>query len=128
MDDRATTMNGLPSLVHACRAVGHTIYGAFSWCHDLRLRALPAFATQLSLLVTNSALTPSNHLFKCEDYSWYSQRAHGPLSEGHLKLPHMRPSPECRTFVSPAGEVRDASAGPVRLLSHVITLGDGCRT
>jgi hypothetical protein len=46
--------------------------------------------------------TPSS----CPDYVDYSQKPHEPLSSGKLKLPFMRPSVECRTFKSPAVEVR----------------------
>ncbi|PHH93291.1 hypothetical protein CDD83_7990 [Cordyceps sp. RAO-2017] len=40
----------------------------------------------------------------CPDYTNYAQSPHGPNSEGRLGLPFMRPSPECRTFNSPAVE------------------------
>ncbi|KAF9505303.1 glycoside hydrolase family 125 protein [Hydnum rufescens UP504] len=40
----------------------------------------------------------------CPNYASYSQQPHAPLSSGTLKLPYMRPSPECRTFNSPAVE------------------------
>ncbi|KAK3934046.1 Six-hairpin glycosidase-like protein [Diplogelasinospora grovesii] len=36
----------------------------------------------------------------CPDYTTYAQTPHGPLSDGPLGLPDMRPSPECRTFNS----------------------------
>lgn len=42
----------------------------------------------------------------CPDYNTYAQEPHAPYSEGPLKLPYMRPSEECRTFKSPAVEVR----------------------
>lgn len=44
----------------------------------------------------------------CPDYAGYSQKRHEPYSSGRLKLPFMRPSEECRTFKSPAVEVRRA--------------------
>jgi hypothetical protein len=44
--------------------------------------------------------TPST----CPDYTTYAQTAHAPYSNGSLKLPTMRPSPECRTFNSSAVE------------------------
>ncbi|KAF7292170.1 hypothetical protein MIND_01244100 [Mycena indigotica] len=40
----------------------------------------------------------------CPDYTSYSQKAQGNPSSGPLKLPFMRPSPECRTFNSSAVE------------------------
>ena len=42
---------------------------------------------------------------QCPDYSSFSQVPQGNASSGPLKLPFMRPSPECRTFTSPAVEV-----------------------
>lgn len=44
-------------------------------------------------------------LDSCPDYNEYSQKPHGPYSEGPLALPYMRPAPECRTFNSSAVEV-----------------------
>jgi hypothetical protein len=41
----------------------------------------------------------------CPDYTKYAMEAHTPFSSGPLKLPSMRPQPECRTFSSPAVEV-----------------------
>jgi hypothetical protein len=41
----------------------------------------------------------------CPDYTKYAMEAHTPFSFGPLKLPSMRPQPECRTFSSPAVEV-----------------------
>ncbi|KAF8520126.1 Six-hairpin glycosidase-like protein [Gautieria morchelliformis] len=41
---------------------------------------------------------------QCPDYSSFSQVPQGNASSGPLKLPFMRPSPECRTFTSPAVE------------------------
>lgn len=48
---------------------------------------------------------PHPQLFKkkkesCESYLDYSVKKHGPLSEGVLKLPNMRPPVKCRTFTS----------------------------
>ena len=40
----------------------------------------------------------------CPDYSSYSQEHHGPASSGKHALAYQRPSPECRTFTSPAVE------------------------
>ncbi|KAK8109603.1 hypothetical protein PG999_007740 [Apiospora kogelbergensis] len=40
----------------------------------------------------------------CPDYNEYSKSPHGTPSSGPLKLPDMRPSPECRTFNSSAVE------------------------
>lgn len=45
----------------------------------------------------------------CPDYNTYAQQPHAPFSDGPLKLPYMRPSEECRTFKSPAVEVRLSS-------------------
>lgn len=42
----------------------------------------------------------------CPSYNDYSKVPHAPYSGGKLKLPFMRPSEECRTFTSPAVEVR----------------------
>jgi hypothetical protein len=42
----------------------------------------------------------------CPDYNEYAQKPHPPFSNGSLALPHMRPSEECRTFKSPAVEVK----------------------
>ncbi|KAF3901481.1 hypothetical protein ABW20_dc0101376 [Dactylellina cionopaga] len=36
----------------------------------------------------------------CPDYKDFSSRRHLPLSDGPLKLPYQRPTPECRTFRS----------------------------
>ena len=41
----------------------------------------------------------------CPDYNEFAQKPHAPFSNGALGLPAMRPSPECRTFHSPAAEV-----------------------
>ncbi|KAJ7731770.1 Six-hairpin glycosidase-like protein [Mycena metata] len=41
---------------------------------------------------------------QCPDYTSYSQSPQGNPSTGPLKLPYMRPSPECRTFNSSAVE------------------------
>ncbi|KAJ7026363.1 Six-hairpin glycosidase-like protein [Mycena alexandri] len=41
---------------------------------------------------------------QCPDYTTYSQSPQGNPSTGPLKLPYMRPSPECRTFNSSAVE------------------------
>lgn len=40
----------------------------------------------------------------CPDYAHYSKYAHGPDSEGPLRLPFQRPHPKCRTFHSDAVE------------------------
>ena len=42
----------------------------------------------------------------CPDYTSYAQVPHEPLSTGPLKLPFMRPTPECRTFNSNVVEVK----------------------
>ena len=52
---------------------------------------------------------PSSNATTCRDYSMYSTMPQGNNSAGRLGLPFMRPSPECRTFVSPAV---DASGFP----------------
>ncbi|KAI9800310.1 MAG: hypothetical protein M1833_003424 [Piccolia ochrophora] len=38
----------------------------------------------------------------CPDYGVYASHPHRPFSEGPLKLPYQRPSPQCRTFRSPS--------------------------
>ena len=45
------------------------------------------------------------HETQCPNFATYSQSPHGNASEGPLRLPFMRPPPECRTFTSPAVEV-----------------------
>lgn len=41
----------------------------------------------------------------CPGYTHYAEVPHPPYSSGPLKLPNMRPAPECRTFNSSAVEV-----------------------
>ncbi|PPQ70128.1 hypothetical protein CVT24_003875 [Panaeolus cyanescens] len=41
---------------------------------------------------------------QCQDYTTYSQSAHGPFSSGPLQLPFMRPPTACRTFNSSSVE------------------------
>lgn len=68
----------------------------------LQLR-LHCFAVLAALLSLNTYAQSG----QCPDFTSYSQVPQGNVSSGPLKLPFMRPSPECRTFTSPAVEVGD---------------------
>lgn len=60
----------------------------------------------LALLASLLSLTPHvQSADNCPDYADFSQSPQGNASLGPLKLPYMRPAPECRTFTSPAVEV-----------------------
>lgn len=65
-----------------------------------RLRQIAVLAAALSFSTYGQP--------ECPDYASFSQVPQGNPSSGPLKLPFMRPSPECRTFSSPAVEVSDA--------------------
>jgi len=62
----------------------------------LHFRSWPLLASVLSLCHAQST--------NCPDFTSWSMSPRGNASTGPLKLPFMRPAPECRTFTSPAVE------------------------
>jgi hypothetical protein len=82
-----------------------------SWAHralGATIGLLAAFFPEADAAVaaSSSSVTPHSRTpSSCPDYTTYAQERHEPYSDGPLKLPYMRPSPECRTFNSSAVEV-----------------------
>lgn len=60
---------------------------------------------QLAIIATLFPFMTIAQPANCPDYTTYSSSPQGNPSAGPLKLPFMRPSPECRTFNSSAVEV-----------------------
>jgi hypothetical protein len=84
---KTAPLRHLAAVVAVAAGVAHLGVAAASW---------QDYAAQIR--------TPSS----CPDYTNYAQQPHKPYSTGPLRLPFMRPSEECRTFKSPAVEVRQS--------------------
>jgi len=77
------------------------------------LRSLALLASAVAVSVSAQPAANAN----CPDYSSFSQSPQGNPSTGPLKLPFMRPAPECRTFASPAVEV-SVQLSSERVITH----------
>jgi uncharacterized protein len=75
----------------------------------------------IKFITLGSLLGASNVQAECPDYTSYSQQPQGNPSAGPLKLPYMRPSPECRTFNSTAVEVRSLACCVFRSWANLCT-------
>lgn len=73
--------------------------------------AYTMFALSAAFVVVAATLAHA----QCPDYNSFSRSPQGNPSSGPLALPFMRPSEDCRTFKSPAVEVRALLLTPVRL-------------
>jgi hypothetical protein len=83
-------------------ALRDTLQEVHNMLSNFRLGSFTVLAAALALSTTDAQT-------QCPDFTSFSQSPQGNVSTGPLKLPFMRPSPECRTFTSPAVEVSDWS-------------------
>lgn len=61
-------------------------------------------ASPVWLMLVSAVTIAAFNEAACPDYKTYSVFKHKPLSDGPLQLPFQRPSPQCRSFTSPAVE------------------------
>ena len=80
--------------------IGNLLAGARG-ASDGKLQARANDAKQEAL---GSGVDGESYRTACPDYRHYSFTPHRPLSLGPLSLPYQRPSPHCRTFLSPLVE------------------------
>ena len=86
-------LGGWQTTTTRTKAMFNQLQWSFAW-------AIPYFIKWAAVLEDHNG-----NRVHCQNYTTYSTQPHEPLSAGPLKLPYMRPPPECRTFRSEEVEV-----------------------